>query len=136
MSSLIIFESKHIRRVWNESEQKWYFSVQDVIEILTESKDIKQYVKKLKSGDPILSDNWGTICTLVEMKAADGKIRKVKAANTESLLRIIQSIPSPKAAPFKCWLTKIETGFIKSPSVFIIANIAKGLDVPIEDLLK
>ncbi len=105
MSNLIIFESKQIRRVWHE--EKWYFSMQDVIEVLTESKDIKQYVKKLKSRDPMLFDNWGTLCTLLEMKAADGKMRKVQAANTESLLRIIQSIPSPKAEPFKRWLAKV-----------------------------
>jgi DNA-damage-inducible protein D len=107
MSNLIIFESKKIRRIWNEEEQKWYFSVQDVIEVLTESSDIKQYVKRLKSRDPFLSANWGTICTLVEMPTADGKIRKIQSANTESLFRIIQSIPSPKAEPFKRWLAKV-----------------------------
>ena len=107
MSRIILFESKQVRRVWNEQEQKWYFSVQDVIEILTESADIKQYVKRLKSRDPHLSSNWGTICTRVEMPTSDGKIRKIQAANTEGLLRIIQSIPSPKAEPFKRWLAKV-----------------------------
>ena len=107
MSGLMIFEEKQVRRVWNEQDKKWYFSIQDIIEILTESSDIKQYVKRLKSRDPELNSNWGTICTLVEMMAADGKKRKIQAANTEGIFRIIQSIPSPKAEPFKRWLAKV-----------------------------
>jgi hypothetical protein len=107
MSNIILFESKKVRREWNEEDQKWYFSIQDVLEILTSSADIKQYVKKLKARDPVLNTNWGTFCTLVEMKAADGKSRKIQAANTEGLLRIIQSVPSPKAEPFKRWLAKV-----------------------------
>ena len=107
VGDIVLFGSKNIRRVWNEQEQKWYFSVQDVIEVLTESSDIKQYVKRLKTRDPYLSSNWGTICTLVEMLAVDGKIRKIQSANAEGLFRIIQSIPSPKAEPFKRWLAKV-----------------------------
>jgi prophage antirepressor-like protein len=107
MGNIILFESKKVRRVWSEKDQKWYFSIQDVIEILTGSADIKQYVKKLKSRDPELKINWGTVCTPIEMPAADGKIRKVQASDTEGLLRIIQSIPSPKAEPFKRWLAKV-----------------------------
>lgn len=107
MGNIILFESKKVRRIWNEKDQKWYFSIQDVIEILTGSADIKQYVKKLKRRDPELKLNWGTICTPVEMPAADGKMRKVQASDTEGLLRIIQSIPSPKAEPFKRWLAKV-----------------------------
>ncbi len=107
MSNIKLFESKRIRSAWNEDEEKWYFSVQDVVEILTDSADIKQYIKKLRSRDPELFTNWGTICTLVEMTAADGKKRKIQAASTESLFRIIQSIPSPKAEPFKLWLAKV-----------------------------
>jgi prophage antirepressor-like protein len=107
MSDIKLFESKKIRSAWNDDEEKWYFSVQDVVEVLTDSVDIKQYIKKLKSRDPQLFTNWGTICTLVEMKAADGKKRKIQAANTEGLFRIIQSIPSAKAEPFKQWLAKV-----------------------------
>jgi hypothetical protein len=106
-SSIKLFESKQVRSVWNEQEEKWYFSVQDVIEILTDSADVKQYIKKMLSRDLILKGNWGTICTLVEMKAADGKMRLVQASNTNGLLRIIQSIPSPKAEPFKLWLAQV-----------------------------
>jgi len=66
MSNIKLFESRKIRSAWNDDEGKWYFSVQDVVEILTDSGDIKQYIKKLKSRDPQLFANWGTICTLVE----------------------------------------------------------------------
>jgi prophage antirepressor-like protein len=107
MDNLVLFEEKQVRRVWNEADQKWYFAIQDVLEILTGSSDVKQYVKKLKSRDPELSSNWGTICTLVEMTAADGKRRKIQSANMEGLLRLIQSVPSPKAEPFKRWLAKV-----------------------------
>ncbi len=107
MSNIKLFESKQIRTVWNEQENKWYFSVQDVVAILTDSADVKQYIKRILSRDEILKSNWGTICTLVEMVAADKKMRKVQAANAKGLLRIIQSIPSPKAEPFKQWLAQV-----------------------------
>ena len=107
MSSIKLFESKQIRSVWNEAEQKWYFSVQDVVEILTDTVDVKDYIKKMKKRDAQLNSNWGTICPLVEMQAADGKKRKVQAATAQGLLRIIQSIPSPKAEPFKLWLAQV-----------------------------
>ena len=107
MSNIKLFESKQIRSVWNEAEQKWYFSVQDIIEILTDTANAKDYIKKMKKRDAALNSNWGTICPLVEMEAADGKKRKVQAANTQGLLRIIQSIPSPKAEPFKLWLAQV-----------------------------
>ena len=107
MSNIKLFESKQIRSVWNEEDQKWYFSVQDVIELLTDSVDVKQYIKKMLSRDEQLKINWGTICTPVEMVAADGKKRKVQAANTKGLFRIIQSIPSPRAEPFKLWLAQV-----------------------------
>ena len=107
MSSIKLFESKKIRSTWNETEEKWYFSVQDVVEVLTDSADVKQYIKKMLSRDEQLKSNWGTICTPVEMIAADGKKRKIQASDTKGLLRIIQSIPSPKAEPFKLWLAQV-----------------------------
>ena len=107
MSNIKLFESKQIRSKWNEIESKWYFSVQDVVEVLSDSNDVKQYIKKMLSLDEQLKVNWGTICTPVEMKAADGKIRKIQASDTKRLLRIIQSIPSPKAEPFKLWLAQV-----------------------------
>ncbi len=107
MSNLILFESKHVRRVWDEEKQRWFFSIDDVVEILTESIDVKGYIKKLRKRDTELNAYWGTNCPLVEMTAADGKKRKIKAADAEGLFRIIQSIPSPKAEPFKRWLAKV-----------------------------
>lgn len=107
MSNIKLFESKQIRSVWNVVEQKWYFSIQDVVQLLTDTSDVKDYIKKMKKRDSQLNSNWGTICPLVEMVAADGKKRKVQAANTQGLLRIIQSIPSPKAEPFKLWLAQV-----------------------------
>jgi len=107
MSNIKLFESKQIRTVWNEVDQKWYFSVQDVVQLLTDTTDVKDYIKKMKKRDAELNSNWGTICPLVEMEAADGKRRKVQAADAKGLLRIIQSIPSPKAEPFKQWLAQV-----------------------------
>jgi hypothetical protein len=107
MSNIKLFESKQIRSVWNELEQKWYFSVQDVVEVLTDSSDVKQYIKRMLSRDELLKSNWGTICTLVEMEAADGRKRKIQASDAKGLLRIIQSVPSPKAEPFKLWLAQV-----------------------------
>jgi prophage antirepressor-like protein len=107
MSNIKLFESKQIRSVWNESDQKWYFSVQDVVQLLTDTADVKDYIKKMKKRDSELNSNWGTICPLVEMIAADGRKRKVQAAQAQGLLRIIQSIPSPKAEPFKLWLAQV-----------------------------
>ncbi|HQI45936.1 MAG TPA: Bro-N domain-containing protein [Bacteroidales bacterium] len=107
MSNIKLFESKQIRTVWNETDQKWYFSVQDVVQLLTDTLNVKDYIKKMKKRDAELNSNWGTICPLVEMEAADGKRRKVQAADAKGLLRIIQSIPSSKAEPFKQWLAQV-----------------------------
>lgn len=107
MNSVRLFDNKQIRSFWNEEEGKWYFSVQDVIQLLSDSLDVKGYIKKMKKRDSELNANWGTICPLVEMTAADGRRRKVQAANAQGLFRIIQSIPSPKAEPFKLWLAQV-----------------------------
>ena len=101
------FENQTIRTAWDAEQEEWYFSVVDVVRALTDSADPKQYIKKMRSRDPELGSKWGTICTPVEMVAADGKRRKIQAANIEGLLRIIQSIPSPKAEPFKLWLAQV-----------------------------
>lgn len=106
-NSIQLFEDRKIRTAWDEEKEEWYFSVQDVVAVLSESTDPKQYIKKMRARDPQLSANWGTICTPVQMLAADGKQRKVQAANTKGILRIIQSIPSPKAEPFKRWLAQV-----------------------------
>lgn len=102
---LALFEEKEIRKTWRNN--KWYFSILDVVYVLTDSADPKQYIKKLKSRDIEIQNNWGTICTLLGMTALDGKMRKIQMADTEGILRIIQSISSPKAEPFKRWLAKV-----------------------------
>lgn len=104
MNSIKLFQSAKIRSVWNEEEQQWYFSVVDVVGALTDSTDPKQYLKKMRSRDSELNSKWGTICTLLKLLAPDGKMRKSQTATTKGILRIIQSIPSPKAEPFKQWL--------------------------------
>ncbi|MFB3886685.1 MAG: CRISPR-associated endonuclease Cas3'' [Thermodesulfobacteriota bacterium] len=85
---------------------EWWFSVSDAVEALTDSADPKQYIKKMRQRDPELNSYWGTICTPLEIMAPDGKRRETNCANTEGIFRIIQSIPSPKAEPFKRWLAK------------------------------
>jgi len=102
-----LFQNNKVRTHWDEDNEKWFFSVQDIVQILSESKDVKQYIKKMRKRNAVLSNNWGTICTSLEMIAADGKKRKVQTADTEGILRIIQAIPSKRAEPFKLWLAKV-----------------------------
>lgn len=103
-----LFEEKKVRSVWNEEEQQWYFSVIDVVEVLTESVNPRDYWFKMKkrvhSEDGI---ELSTICRQFKMIAQDGKNRETDCANVKSLFRIIQSIPSPKAEPFKQWLAQV-----------------------------
>ena len=105
MSELIVFQGDNIRRVMYNDE--WYFSVEDVVKALTDSVNPKDYIKKMRKRDEELNLNWGTICPQVEMIAKDGKNRKIMASNVEGIFRIIQSIPSQKAEPFKKWLAKV-----------------------------
>lgn len=107
MSNIKLFQSKEIRSVWNEEEQQWYFSVNDVVAALTDSVDARQYIKKMKARDKELNFSWGTICTLTGLIASDGKKYRSTVANAKGILRIIQSIPSPKAEPFKQWLAQV-----------------------------
>ena len=102
-----LFEGRKVRFVWDEEQEKYYFSVIDVVQILTDSTDIKQYVKRMRARDPELNIKWGTICTPVEMRALDGKRRMVQAADLQGIFRIIQSIPSKKAEPVKQWLAQL-----------------------------
>jgi len=102
---LVVFKGKEIRRVLHNNE--WWFSVADVVEALTDSVDPRQYIKRMRQRDPELNSYWGTICTPLQLLAQDGKKRRINCANTEGVFRIIQSIPSPKAEPFKRWLAKV-----------------------------
>lgn len=103
-----LFEEKKVRSIWDENEQQWYFSVIDVVEVLTESVNPRDYWFKMKkrvhSEDGL---ELSTICRQFKMTAQDGKMRETDCANVKSLLRIIQSIPSPKAEPFKQWLAQV-----------------------------
>lgn len=103
-NKLALFEEKEIRKIWNDN--KWYFSVEDVIFALTESKDTKQYINKLRKRDELLSQGWVQIVHTLKMNTNGGK-QNINCADTEGLLRIIQSIPSKKAEPFKRWLAKV-----------------------------
>ena len=104
-TKVVIFKGNKVRKTVHNNE--WWFSVADIVEILADSKDPKQYIKKMRQRDSQLNINWGTICTPLEMIAQDGKQRRINCANTEGIFRIIQSIPSPKAEPFKRWLAKV-----------------------------
>ena len=102
-----LFEEKNVRTVWNDELQEWFFSVTDVVEVLTDSVDVKQYIKKMRKRDPELDARWGTICTPTRMQATDGKYYNTQAATMEGVFRIIQSIPSKKAEPFKQWMAEV-----------------------------
>lgn len=101
------FEERSIRTAWDEEREEWYFSVVDVIAVLTDSTNPTDYLKKMRKRDELLSSYIGTNCPQVEMVGTTGKKRKVLAATAEQVLRIIQSIPSPKAEPFKLWLAQV-----------------------------
>ena len=102
-----LFENQPIRTAWNEELEEWYFSIIDVIAVLTESKDANAYWRKLKQRLIKEGNETVTNCHALKMKAADGKRRLTDVASTEQLLRIIQSIPSKKAEPFKLWLAQV-----------------------------
>jgi len=106
MSNIKLFESRQIRSQWSESEQKWYFVITDVIQVLTDTTNPSDYIKKMRKRDVQLSEGWGQIVTPLLMDTAGGK-QTLNCANAKGLLRIIQSIPSPKAEPFKLWLAQV-----------------------------
>jgi hypothetical protein len=106
-SIIKVFEGKNVRVVWNEAEEKYYFSVADIIQVLTDTVNPRDYIKKMLLRDPELKSRWGTICPPTRMKAADGKFYKTQAADLEGIFRIIQSVPSKKAEPIKQWLAEV-----------------------------
>ena len=107
INELKIFDSKNVRTLWDDEQEKWYISIVDVVEILTDSPNPRSYWKVLKhrlnkEGSQLVTD-----CNQLKMQAADGKFYKTDVADTEQLFRLIQSIPSPKAEPFKLWLAEV-----------------------------
>ncbi len=106
-SIIQIFEGKKVRVVWNEQEEKYFFAVADIVELLTDSADVKQYIKRMRSRDAELDSVWGTICTPHQFVSSDGKKHAVNCSSLEGIFRIIQSIPSKKAEPVKQWLAQV-----------------------------
>ncbi len=102
-----LFEERKVRTVWDSEQEKWYFSIVDVVGILTESTDGRKYWNKLKQRLKEEGNETVTNCHQLKLKATDGKMRMTDVANTEQLFRLIQSIPSPKAEPFKLWMAQV-----------------------------
>lgn len=107
MSELKVFQKNKIRAAWNEEEEQWYFSVVDVVGVLTDSVNPTDYLKKIRKRDPELAKFLGTNCPQIAMKTERGRVRRTLSANIKSILRIVQSIPSSKAEPFKRWLAQV-----------------------------
>ena len=105
-NAIKLFEEKQVRTIWDDQQEKWYFSVIDVVAVLTDSANPTDYLKKMRKRDPQLAEGWGQIVTPLSIPTAGGK-QKVNFADTESIFRIIQSIPSPKAEPFKLWMARV-----------------------------
>ena len=102
-----IFQEKKVRTIWDSEQEKWYFSIVDVISVLTDSADGRKYWNKLKQRLKEEGNETVTNCHQLKMRAADGKMRMTDVADTGQLFRLIQSIPSPKAEPFKLWMAQV-----------------------------
>ena len=122
-TAIKLFEQKQVRTIWNDDEEKWYFSIVDIVAILTESVDANAYWRKLKQRLKEEGNETVTNCHALKMKAADGKMRLTDVADNEQLLRLIQSIPSKKAEPFKQWLASVGSERIDE-----IEDPEKGID--------
>lgn len=105
-NSIKLFQDKIVRSIWDDEKEEWFFSVNDVVQILTDSTNVTDYIKKMRKRDEELSEGWGQIVTSLYVQTAGGK-QKTNFANAEGLFRIIQSIPSKKAEPFKQWLAQV-----------------------------
>ena len=102
-----LFESKQVRTLWNAEEEEWYFSVVDIVAILTDSANPRKYWSVLKTRLKAEGSELATNCSQLKMQSADGKYYKTDCLNTAGVLRLVQSIPSPKAEPFKMWLAQV-----------------------------
>ena len=106
-NAIKVFEEKKVRTVWDSDKEEWYFSIIDVIAILTESDNPRKYWSVLKTRLKKEGSETATNCSQLKLLAEDGKMRLTDVANTEQLFRLIQSIPSPKAEPFKLWMAQV-----------------------------
>lgn len=131
IQSLKLYEDSRIRALWNEDEEEWYFSVVDVVAVLTESKDGRKYWNKLKQRLKEEGSQTVTYCHQLKMKANDGKMRATDCATTHGVLRIVQSVPSPKAEPFKLWLAQVGAERIEET-----VDPEQGIDRALETYLK
>jgi len=131
MGNIKLFESKKIRSQWDAEKETWYFSIVDVIEVLTDSLNPQVYWRVMKKRLLAEGNETVTNCNALKMEASDGKMRLTDVADTEQLLRLIQSIPSPKAEPFKQWLAK--TGYERIEE---IQDPEKSIDRAMENYLK
>lgn len=107
MTTLKLFETKQVRSLWDAEREAWFFSIVDVVAVLTDSADATAYWRKLKQRLKAEGNETVTNCHGLKMQAQDGKMRLTDVANTEQLLRLVQTIPSPKAEPFKQWLARV-----------------------------
>ncbi len=130
MEKLQLFESKQIRSHWDDENELWYFSIVDVVEILTQSSNPRKYWSVLKTRLKAEGSELATNCSQLKMKASDGKMRLTDVADTEQLLRLIQSIPSPQAEPFKLWLAKV--GYERLEAM---QDPEKSIDTAMQDYL-
>ena len=127
-NSIQLFENQKIRTAWNAEKEEWYFAIVDVIAVLTDSANPQIYWRVLKKRLKDEGNETVTNCNALNLTAPDGKKRKTDVANTEQLLRIIQSIPSPKAEPFKAWLAK-------GCEVFVLPNLYDDRTAKLEKAL-
>ena len=111
-NAIKLFEQKQVRSVWDDTTEEWYFSVVDVVAILTDSQDPRNYWKVLKNRLKKEGNQSVTNCNQLKLLSADGKFYKTDVATAEQLFRLIQSIPSPKAEPFKLWIAQVAAGFL------------------------
>ncbi len=130
-NSVVLFNDKQVRRVWNEEKEEWFFSIIDVIAILTESVNPRKYWSVLKTRLKQEGSQLATNCSQLKMMSSDGKYYLTDVGNTKAILRLIQSIPSPKAEPFKLWLAKVGTERIDE-----FADPQKAIDRALETYLK
>ena len=130
-----LFEEKKVRTVWDDTAEKWYFSIVDVVSVLTDSKAPALYWRVLKKRLRDEGNETVTNCNAFKLTAADGKMRKTDVADQEQLFRLIQSIPSPKAEPFKQWMAQVASNRIdqiQDPELSIeqaIADLSAGVQV-------
>ena len=130
-SAIKLFEQKQVRSVWNDDDEKWYFSIVDVVGILSDSPNPNNYWKVLKSRLKKEGSQLVTDCNQLKMLSSDGKYYKTDVADTEQLFRLIQSVPSPNAEPFKLWLAQVGSERLDE-----IADPEKGIDRLMETYLK